>query len=55
MSSNEYVKFLTKKFVNYMETPKNVRKENRAVKESWGYRWFGMIPLSIKMIFNKQR
>jgi hypothetical protein len=56
MSSNEYVKFLTRTLVNYMETPKSVRKEKRAVKkESWSYRWFGMIPLSISMLFKKQR
>jgi hypothetical protein len=55
MSSDDYVKFLTQKFVKYMDTPKNERKTTKPTKEKWTYRWFGMIPMSLRMIFNKNR
>jgi hypothetical protein len=55
MSSDDYVKFLTQKLVKYIDTPKNERKASRAIKQKWTYRWFGLIPMSLKMIFHKNR
>lgn len=44
---------MTEQFIKYMETPKEVRKQTRAsqreVREHWQYRWFGMLPLAIRM------
>jgi len=51
--ADELIKYLTEQFVNYMETPREVRKQTRAsqreLREQWQYRWFGMIPLAIRM------
>jgi hypothetical protein len=55
MSSNEYVKYLTQRIVKYMDTPKIERKATKPHKEHWVNRWFGMIPMSLKMMFGKDR
>lgn len=51
MSSQDLVKFLTQEFVKYVETPKTQR--HKKSNEAWSSRWFGMIPMSIKMMFRK--
>jgi YqzE-like protein len=42
----EYIKFVTGKVVDFMETPQEQRKENRkkakAAREPWLTRWFGL-------------
>lgn len=47
----EYVTFVTKQIVSYMETPKDVRRQSRSEakqrKEHWAARWFGMAPFGI--------
>ncbi|UQZ82742.1 hypothetical protein SK3146_01901 [Paenibacillus konkukensis] len=39
--------------MEYMETPKEIRKQTRASqrehREHWQYRWFGMLPLALRM------
>ncbi|NBD26303.1 YqzE family protein [Paenibacillus glycinis] len=44
--TEDYIKFMTGKVVDYMETPQEQRKENRkkakAAKEPWLTRWFGL-------------
>jgi hypothetical protein len=52
MSSQEYVRYLTQRFVKYMETPKEQRVKK--TKEVWAYRWFGMLPLAIGMLFRRK-
>jgi hypothetical protein len=47
MSSNDIVKYLTQEFVRYIDTPKENRKKKQ--KESWDSRWFGMIPMALKV------
>lgn len=51
--SDELVKYVTQQVVKYIETPKEVRKQVKAGKkesrESWQYRWFGMLPLALRM------
>lgn len=44
---DELVKYITERVVNYVETPKEIRKERSKPKESWSHLWFGMIPFSI--------
>ncbi|WP_138751980.1 YqzE family protein [Paenibacillus sinopodophylli] len=48
---DEYVKYITEQFVNYIETPREERKQTRmsakARREPWLTRWFGLGPMSI--------
>lgn len=55
MMADDYVKYLTERFVNYLETPRNERKAAKQAKERWHQRWFGMIPESLKMMFSRYR
>lgn len=40
---------MTEQFLKYMDTPKEVRRQERETREHWQYRWFGMVPLAVKM------
>ncbi|QQE72926.1 YqzE family protein [Brevibacillus composti] len=53
MSFQEYLKYLTRLFVDYVETPKSQRRQNKSPRESWSARWFGAIPMSIKLLRRK--
>ncbi|MFY0543297.1 YqzE family protein [Brevibacillus sp. H7] len=53
MSFQDYLKYLTKLFVQYMETPKEERKQRKLPREAWSSRWFGAIPMSIRMLLRK--
>ncbi|MET3289835.1 YqzE family protein [Brevibacillus fluminis] len=55
MSFQEYLKYLTKLFVQYVETPQAERRKPAVVRETWSSRWFGVIPMAIKMIFMRGR
>ncbi|MNO16665.1 hypothetical protein D3C76_63510 [compost metagenome] len=47
---DELVKYITERVVDYVETPREIRKERRIRnKEPWSSRWFGMIPFSISL------
>lgn len=46
---DELVKYITERVVDYVETPREIRKERQKLKESWSSRWFGMIPFSISL------
>ncbi|GIP56774.1 YqzE family protein [Paenibacillus woosongensis] len=46
---DELVKYITERVVNYIETPKDVRRSQVKGKEPWSRRWFGMIPFSLGM------
>ncbi|USB32200.1 YqzE family protein [Paenibacillus sp. YPG26] len=49
-SGDELVKIITEKVVHFVETPKEVRRqEQRNQREPWTRKWFGMIPLAIEM------
>ncbi|OPA81176.1 hypothetical protein BVG16_02270 [Paenibacillus selenitireducens] len=48
---DELVKYITERVVVYMETPKEVRKQNKQSKEPWVLRWFGYAPYSILQWF----
>lgn len=47
-SGDELIKYITERVVNYIDTPKEVRRRAK-VKESWTTRWFGMIPFSMSL------
>jgi hypothetical protein len=56
MSFKEWMVYVLKKFVSYVETPRIERKALKASqREPWSVRWFGMIPFSLKMEMHKQR
>lgn len=48
MNSNDYVKFITQTFVQYMEQPKSERKKQRIERKQEKapvlFRWFGIVP-----------
>ncbi|MCZ8514366.1 YqzE family protein [Paenibacillus filicis] len=52
-SGEDLVKYVTERVVEYMETPKAVRKQvrrdRRIMREPWQTRWFGMVPLALRM------
>ncbi|TRY27974.1 YqzE family protein [Brevibacillus sp. LEMMJ03] len=53
MSFQEYLKYLTRLFVQYVETPKEERRRQKHPREAWSTRWFGAIPMSIKLFWRK--
>ncbi|WP_096153437.1 MULTISPECIES: YqzE family protein [Bacillus] len=58
MKTNDYVKYVTEQLVNYMDKPKEVRKElktqRKLERDPMVNQLFGVIPLSI-MLFVKNR
>ncbi|MEK4117264.1 MULTISPECIES: YqzE family protein [unclassified Paenibacillus] len=47
-SGDELIKYITERFVTYIDTPKEIRRQSK-VKESWTTKWFGMIPFSVSL------
>lgn len=51
--NDEYVKFMAEKFISYVETPRDERKQNiasaKSRREPWLTRWFGIGPMSIML------
>jgi hypothetical protein len=49
----ELVKYVTERLLYYIETPRELRKQAKASQREarlqWQYRWFGMLPLAIRM------
>ncbi|MBN3522722.1 YqzE family protein [Paenibacillus apiarius] len=50
----ELIKFITQRVVTYIDTPVEARRERKMerknrVKEPWSTKWFGMMPLGMKM------
>jgi len=48
----ELVKYMTERFIRYMETPRETRRNARAA-QPWQYRWFGMMPITFKVWFSR--
>lgn len=46
---DELVKYITERVVDYVETPREERRERTRDKEPWSSRWFGMIPFSVSL------
>jgi hypothetical protein len=54
----ELVQYITEKMVNYMEMPKEERKQNRKLrhrKEPWLSRWFGVVPFALSMWLEQRK
>ncbi|WP_400242347.1 YqzE family protein [Niallia sp. JL1B1071] len=58
MNTNDYVKYLTQTFVQYMDQPKEERQKLRAarkgLKEPFMLRWFGILPYLILFSFRRR-
>ena len=57
MKTNDYVKFLTKEFVNYVDQPKEERKlavPQEKLRKNYSNEMFGLVPVSLKMMFKKK-
>jgi hypothetical protein len=59
VKGDELIKYVTEQLLDYIDTPKEVRKRMKAnrkdVRVNWQYRWFGMIPLALHMWFDSLR
>ncbi|MFC7394260.1 YqzE family protein [Scopulibacillus cellulosilyticus] len=59
MKSNDYVKFLTEQFVQYMEQPrtvrKNMRQERRQYRKPLKNELFGLIPNACSHYFQSAK
>ncbi|MGN1400704.1 MAG: YqzE family protein [Bacillus sp. (in: firmicutes)] len=54
MKSNDFVKFLTKEFVSYVDQPKAERKHQRQrPKRDLKNEFFGLVPLSISIMMKR--
>ncbi|MCE4047068.1 MULTISPECIES: YqzE family protein [Bacillaceae] len=58
MKTNDYVKYLTQTFVQYMDQPKEERQKIKAAKrgekEPFMLRWFGILPYVFVYFFRKK-
>ncbi|HEO8418678.1 YqzE family protein [Niallia sp. FSL W8-0635] len=58
MNTNDYVKYLTQTFVQYMDQPKEerqkLRAERKGLKEPFMLRWFGVLPYLIIFSFKRR-
>lgn len=50
-SGQAIIRELTEKFVQYLDQPKESRKQGKAQKnkEPWSNLWFGMVPTAMRM------
>ncbi len=55
---DEWIKYMTERVVNYIDTPVEQRKQSKLKRKSqqehWLIRWFGMLPLALRMLVNKR-
>ncbi|GGD56593.1 YqzE family protein [Paenibacillus nasutitermitis] len=51
--TDEYVKYMTERFIHYVETPKEIRKQTRETaktsQEPWLTKWFGVAPIGLAL------
>lgn len=57
MSGNEYVKYITEEITAYLDMPtyqkKERRRKHKRSKAALSNRWFGMLPVAMKMFWKK--
>jgi hypothetical protein len=57
--SDELVKYITQQVVTYIDTPRDIRQQAKAMnkekRENWQTRWFGMLPLAARMLLDQVR
>lgn len=59
MKTNDYVKFMTEQIVTYMDSPteekKQKKREKQEEKELFASKWFGVLPLALKVFREKNK
>lgn len=59
MDGEDWVKYVTERFLAFVNTPKEERKQARSSKKSmredWATRWFGQIALSVRIWANNRK
>lgn len=53
--SDELVTYITQRIVRYMETPRDVRRQRKEIREPWYTKWFGMLPFALSMWIKSSR
>ena len=53
--SDELVTYITQRIVRYIETPRDIRRSQKKTREPWMSKWFGMMPLALKMWIKSAR
>ncbi|PGS48925.1 YqzE family protein [Bacillus sp. AFS041924] len=57
MKTNDYVKYMTEQFINYIDRPKekrdSIKQEKEELKAPLSTSMFGMLPLSIALYMKK--
>ena len=58
MSGNDYLKFMTEQVVSYIDLPSEERKKRKEAQRKqnsfYTTRWFGMLPFTLKIMFQKE-
>ncbi|MCP3738508.1 YqzE family protein [Rossellomorea sp. BNER] len=59
MSINEYVKFMTQTVVQHFERSpqerKTIRQEKKDQKPPMLFRWFGIVPYALMLLFKRKK
>lgn len=57
MSSDDYVQYLTERFVRYLDTPRDERKQRRKERRTgrWDRHWFGDLSFSLQMAWQNRK
>jgi hypothetical protein len=59
MKTNDYVKYITQTFVQYIDQPKEERKRIKQAKKeaeaTFLFRWFGILPFLLMSNFKKKK
>lgn len=59
MSSQDLIKFLTREFVQFVDTPKSERLKRKQDKKdqrnNWSNHWFGILPMALKLFFSRNK
>lgn len=55
MTGNEFIKYITKKLVIYLEMTKSekVERKSKRSEDHSSSAWFGVLPMSFKLIMRK--
>ncbi|MEE6450417.1 YqzE family protein [Gottfriedia acidiceleris] len=57
MKTNDYVKYMTEQFINYIDQPKekrdSIKQEKEELKTPFSTNMFGMLPLSLALLMKK--
>lgn len=59
MSVNQFIQFITREILLFMELPAEERRRRKELRReqrsSWSHHWFGAVPLAIGMLVSSIR